>query len=823
MVDLAGFDIVGELALDTVCDLIDTKPIQIGTGDPFYLFGGPFLLEVSADSGTGLGAMQAVCVASLEAVVGTPSTHLILKIEHLSTSFSGHFLSNVNGVATVAFVAEFRPDPRPGAVSGTVVPVLALDTSIMSFSLDAAGASALSMALGGDQQLYNQFRWLLDQALTGALHGLGALFLSVFSFHIVQGQDSESPTTLSAIPEVSWIDPLTLGVFGSYRAGGGGVPRNKRNSDIVQPGPEFVYVPNGVVSVLPARRVALLMSAEGFHLTVAGPIARGVIVAGLLREQKIPDYVAAFTASDTAGIRQQVLRDHFTEYFAAAFKTMSPPDAYADAMKHVDADVKARIEAEAEQAADQWLATPLGIATARLETPPDNGEGQALVKHIDLPDPLAGLDVFLRRFSIALADGHLALTVGAGGELPICGDWNVTQTGGFALRVDSGTLGLSAHWLDRPDVNINPDPVCQAALSAILAFFIGVPWATLLGFGGITLASLVANSVAASLLLGKEAELFASQTFAVPALPLPPDIQLKDVKIDPAALSLVGLMARGTHQNDLRPRVELSSKLIGHNRAGSAQSGTMHVPATRWGCVAQDFSYLLQAFDSEFQLSLTTVALALPVTVERWQIDIGNHYLLLGNVRDPLPTWSNDFRTIVAPSITAAGDVWHPAPPLAGEMRRVDAMHIGVNGDAQSGWVLAFDGEDGCFDVRVTVTVRAGDGQLFEGTTWFALSGESVTFGLDYARYQARCQKLFEHWIQAVLKSLHPRAGVRSVKPGPPRESIEQLVAEIVRETVKSGNPSAYSLMQAATGRFGSGSFMAALLGHGAARPRGVR
>lgn len=821
MPNLAGFDVVGELALDTVCDLIDRTPIQVGSADAFYLFGGPFLLQVPANSGnSGLGMLQSRCVASLDGVVGTSTTHLVLATDHLSTTFAGHTLSNITGVATVATVVEFRTDPRPHAGSGAVAPVLALDAAIASFVPDTAGQSAMLAALGGNQQLYTQLRLMLDLALTAAVRSLGAQVVPIFGFLVVHGKDSESPTTLTAMPQVSWIDPRTLGVFGIYRANGSGLAGNKRDSDIVQTGPEFVYVPDGVVSVLPARRMALLMSAEGFHLTVAGPIARGVVVPALLREQKIPECVATFTARDTARIRQQVIKDHFAAYFTAAMKTMSVPDAYTAAMAHVDADVKATIRAEAEQAADQWLATPLGIVTARLETPPDNGHGQVLLTHIDLPDPLAGLEVFLRHFSIVLADGHLALTVGAGGKLPVCGDWHMTQTGGFALQVDvSGTLGLSNHWLDRPDVNIDPDPVCEAALSAILAVFIGVPWGTLVGFGGITLATVIANSVAASLLLGVESDMFAKQTFAVPALPLPPGMQLKDITIEPHALSLVGLVARGTHMNDLRPRVELSSKLIGHDRARPADGGRMHLPATRWGCAAQDFDFVHQVFNSRFQLSLSTVALPLPLTVEQWQVDIGNHYVLLGSVRDPRPTWNNDFRTIVAPSITAAGDVWHPVPPTVGVMQRRDAMHIGVSGDAQSGWVLAFDGDDGCFDVRVTATVRAGDGVLYPGTTWFAVGGESVTFGRDYARYVADCQALFEQWFQDYMKSLHPRAGVGNVKPGTPFEHIEQLVANVVREAVNSGDAGAYGLMLAATARFGLG-LMSALIGHrGGAAP----
>jgi hypothetical protein len=143
------------LALDTVCDLIDSSPIRVGSADAFYLFGGPFLQQVPSDSGnSGLGVLQSRCIASLNGVVGTSTTHLVLAIDHLSTTFAGHTLSNVTGVATVASVVEFRTDSRPQARSGAVSPVLALDTAIASFVPDKASESAMLAALGGNQQLY---------------------------------------------------------------------------------------------------------------------------------------------------------------------------------------------------------------------------------------------------------------------------------------------------------------------------------------------------------------------------------------------------------------------------------------------------------------------------------------------------------------------------------------------------------------------------------------------------------------------------------------------------------------------------------------------
>jgi hypothetical protein len=166
----AGFDVVGELALETVCDLIDRAPLHLDTGDPFYLFGGPFLLQVPANSGnSGLGMLQSRCVASLDGVVGTSTTHLLLATDHLSTTFLGYTLANISGVATVASVVEFRTDPRPYAVSGSVAPVLALDTAIAAFAPDKAGEAAMLAALGGNRQLYTELRWLFDIAASRLL------------------------------------------------------------------------------------------------------------------------------------------------------------------------------------------------------------------------------------------------------------------------------------------------------------------------------------------------------------------------------------------------------------------------------------------------------------------------------------------------------------------------------------------------------------------------------------------------------------------------------------------------------------------------------
>jgi hypothetical protein len=80
---------------------------------------------------------------------------------------------------------------------------------------------------------------------------------SNFGLRILASGDSSSPSTLTAVPDISWIDNDTLGVFGYYRQGAsGGNAASKADSDLDKK--DFLSV-------------AALIGADGFHRAIAGP------------------------------------------------------------------------------------------------------------------------------------------------------------------------------------------------------------------------------------------------------------------------------------------------------------------------------------------------------------------------------------------------------------------------------------------------------------------------------------------------------------------------------------------------------------------------
>jgi hypothetical protein len=53
MPELAGFDVIGEVHLDTVVDLVNLAPVTNPVdGKAIYLFGGPFSTDLNVDLGS---------------------------------------------------------------------------------------------------------------------------------------------------------------------------------------------------------------------------------------------------------------------------------------------------------------------------------------------------------------------------------------------------------------------------------------------------------------------------------------------------------------------------------------------------------------------------------------------------------------------------------------------------------------------------------------------------------------------------------------------------------------------------------------------------
>ncbi|HXJ00633.1 MAG TPA: hypothetical protein VNH44_05380 [Micropepsaceae bacterium] len=804
---MAGFDVIGEMSLDTLSDFINSQPIPMD-GQTIYLFGGKFEMNLAA--GDDIPPAEFVCVASLESVVRTSTCRLVMALSDGAMTFGSKSLYHLGATATVSVIIDWIPDPD---THGQIVPAILLSKASASVALDAYSSQQVDGAIGAGMSKFVNIG--LGLTLQDWVRGLGDRPVPAFSFALVPGQDSDDPATVTAKPSVSWIDATTLGVFGYYRAAAsGGNVNAKTDSDIVQPHQEFVYNQPGALSIVPARRIAVLMSPAGFHLTIACPLIKNSLIRQFVYQQMIGDYLARVRATQYQTFYGQALAANFVNYFNAAmvkFMGNGPANAAAEAfnlaLQDVANDADAAVAAEAATELNNFLDSAAGQQMILGATPPSCGNGSVEVHREHMADPLRDLVVNLTKMSIDLDKGFIRITAGAGGSLPLCGGFSVTQTGELSASVNALGCVVPAYNLDQPKVDISADPICEAGTAALLSFFTGASWGAFIAFGGITLATAIADGIAQSMMFAKEtgalAGLPAAQSLAINPN-LPQNAELKDIIIDPTALTTIALVGRDYHIDDFRPRFEVDASLVSSVSTRPTTLGRYHVDATKWGCKAHDFQYTRHYYETVFALRLVVIDLPLPVTIDRWTIQLGNFYYTLPGVPDPRPLWSNEFRTLAAPQVMLAGDCWFPVPPLLGQFQTKDTVAVGVSGSADGGWQLSFRSQDGNFFVQVGVEGHDGNGAFYSASTFFHVSGDLISLGFDYWNYKAACDKLFEQWVLAEFGALHPFGQQARVQPGQPVENPESFVAQVVGQAVQANDPAAFALMQSAVARYGA-------------------
>ena len=155
---------------------------------------------------------------------------------------------------------ELAPDPNENRF---YIPTLFISAKDPTCSLNTTTRSAVDGLLGSG--MADRISLALSAALKDLLSVASKAQLFAIGFKIVPGIESRSPSQLSALPTVAWINDLTLGVFGYYRASAnGGDITLKKDGDLVQTQEEYFYGLAGVDNILPGRRCAVLLSAEAF-------------------------------------------------------------------------------------------------------------------------------------------------------------------------------------------------------------------------------------------------------------------------------------------------------------------------------------------------------------------------------------------------------------------------------------------------------------------------------------------------------------------------------------------------------------------------------
>ncbi len=807
--NLAGFDIVAELSIDTVSDFANSQPVPLPDGTSVYIFGGKFSLNVPLSVPIlGNGMAGVFCQASLGSVPGTSACALILEFSDGGLTFGPLSVRHVAATATIAVSAGIVPDPTKNAPPNGVVPTIQTAFAVAKVNFDAATASAIDGTFGAGKSA------LVAAALSDALQAwvrsqpipLG----SRLPFTVAPGQDSTSPTQLSAIPEICWVDPFTLGIFGYYRAAAtGGNLGQKTDSDIVQTGPEFVYVTDELFSVIPARRVAVLMSASGFHQTVACPMIKTQVIRGLVYQEKEDEYIAQVRAELGTQFYSQEAGKSLIAYFSDE-ETKHPTDLPGDfqrAKDRVQADADNDIRNEAANRLNAWLDSPDGQLAISNSVPPSCGNGSVEANRQHMPDPFSDVVSTLRELDIDLQDGYVSFLAKADGNLPVCGGFSVTQTAQVKLTVDStqNRVFPSIH-NDPTQVDISVNPFCKVAASILVDLFTGVTWGTATVFIGAAIAELIGQNIVANI-IEERIQGAKSGLGAVP-VPLPANSRLLDVQIEPIGIRTVALLGRDIdHYNNFLPGLKVVATQLSRTQWAQASSGTMTVPADPAGCAAATFNYCEQKYDTAFRVALSAVDLPLPVEVISWQLQIGNFlYTSLGptinDIKLPGPYWTGSLVNIAAPTTTLEGDIWHPAPPLDGQFERKNVL-VQASGSSASGWRLTFSGADGCFYVQVTVTAEDGDGRTWTGSTFLTINGEAIFLGQDYQNYKAACDAKKSALLLAELGNLRQHVIVGHVAPGAPVEGQLAVVSGSIRQAIQARDRNAYTALYSAVRSLG--------------------
>jgi len=405
MANLAGFDVIAEAHIETIIDLLNllpfTNPID---GKRIHLLGGPFSTDLNLPLGPfGNLVLRVTIDATLRPVLRQPQVTVNVNLSGGSSSVAGRALSNISGQVTVTVPLQFdlAPSSAPGDQN---IPNMILSGTNPQITLDAASQAQANaiFGAGGAGRLTSGLR----DGLAALLNAAGTRAIPVMGFKVINGIASDNPQVLSALPAIAWIDSSTLAVFGYYRfpATGGDLNR-KTDSDIIQATEEF-FSDGRVLD--PGRRVALLMSADGFRRVVSCPAIRKGIVTGLITKrelQKWKDFVTARDGNDS----------------------------------QAEPEMKAWLNSTSPSGPE----TVGGIATMEANTPPPCGRGTTEITRLDPGITQSPVTPMLRQMEISLDQGRIVAKFNAGGNAEIVtGDisFNVDGVIDFFVEASGGVL-----------------------------------------------------------------------------------------------------------------------------------------------------------------------------------------------------------------------------------------------------------------------------------------------------------------------------------------------------------------------------------------------
>lgn len=822
MADLAGFDVIGEIHIETVVDLLNLRQIpNPADGSTFYLLGGPFSTDLPVGLGPlGPATVRIVASTTLQPVLHQPLVHLLISVSGGSTVVAGQPLRHIGGQVSVDVPLAFALPPVGGTTAaGLQTPVALIGATNPVCVLDAGTRVAADQVLGAGGA--DELTVALAAAIGSLLGQAGPMAIPAMGFFVAPGIDSTSAIQLSAVPVVAWIDGATLGVFGYYRAdASGGNLTAKTTGDLHQDQEEFFYGLGGVISVLPGRRAAVLMSAQAVHSVLVCPAIHDYVAAGLLKISEQMRFRVTVRDRDGASELAAQSAAHLNAYLLDEYANGGfddPATAIARARARVQADVDAVLDKRADDEETAWLASATGRAAVDGAVPPPCGRGSAqlerkpvdvAIAQSDLVATLRFLDVILGLGQIAVhayADASLELSTGdVSAAASIDANAVVSVTDGGRVQVDI-TPAV-------PDVQVSGTGLTGGVLALLQTSLTAGACQSLLAYVALLLQEALVAMLADSLSSSGARRFGTDVGVGVPSFmpQVPLATRVVEVNVEPDSVRLIGLACRRPVWNTFAPGLVVEATQVAVVADQAPIDGVIVVPATKY-CPGGQFATTRTLRDTTVTVRARLRDAPLPITVLDWQIEIGNFSVnSIGNwhMIDPRPSWSNEPAKITTSSLVLIGKVNHPDPPLVaisgpfaiGHLYPRDDLPVTVTGDPEGGWRLSFRAADGNFYVRMAADVVDGDGVQWHGETFVHVQGDALSLPPDYHQYLIDCAAMSPPWWELAGRLV----AVGKVEPGQPvsRQSRE---ATVIRTLVAARDVDALSHLITAASQFGAG------------------
>ncbi len=569
MPNLAGYDLVIEVPRSALEREVVNTPLEttadgivVDTLNPPFLLARP--IPVPGASATVTTIVRGL---RLVAVPRTSSFTVHLDLDDLSIEAPGISVGALRGVADIVVPLRFTP---PDATRTSQL-VTDFAQATATLQLDDASNARLDAATGP----------VLAAAVRGALQVLPTLLIRGqgrkplgFSVQVDPTRDSTNFMTLTALPDISWVDGETLAIFGYHRTG----PKNgntawKTGGDLPPPPyPGFPWYP-----------MAVILSPSSFQQLIACPAVRKTArdhVAGKLRGQYIDEE-----------------RVHDNNQGPA---TAAETDA-------------------ATKKLDSYLtATAKGSAEVDAVMPPPCGRGE-LDQRVPMPDPFSDTTAYIDWLGMSLGQGRIDIVAKAHAGV-FCGEVKVSLPMWIKPSIGpKNTIVPGPVTKGEPDTDVDTSFLCKVATDVLLSFIVGP-------FAG-SVATFVAFSLAESLVASLVNEKIVKQELPTPGIgnpgTIPKQVQLKSVEVAPT-----GLILRGVWDGVVNDPHKFEPKMALRAAYHSAASAT--VPPVE-GLFEADcpptgeegtFEYRRLAWDTTVMLSIEAQDVPHPLVFEDWWISI---------------------------------------------------------------------------------------------------------------------------------------------------------------------------------------------------------